>query len=230
MGVSDLRTYVERRVAKLKRSNRLMKEAAKSALMEDFETSRQPHTVIPTFLWISTAIKKLEHLQPRTPKDIRDAIERSPRDLDELYNDMIAKVSDRAKENAVLLAWVIYAVRPMFLEELHEAIAVDPRCFYESFDQLEDTRPELTELSVRQDLGMLLDIIDGKVFVIHQSVQDFVKRKNFLETWISPQPRLLVADCCMRYLLLCSNGSQRSTTGCDSARVSFAHRWDLHRT
>ena len=218
--LSDVRTYVERRVANLKRSTPSMKEAARSALMEDFEASRQPHRVIPTFLWISTAIRKLEQLQTLTPKNIREEIEKSPRDLDELYKDMIVTASERAKENAVMLAWVIYAGQPLTLEELQEAVAIDPSHVYESYGQLDDTRPQLTELSVRQVLGALLDFLEGRVFVIHQSVQDFVKRTNFLDSWISPEPRLFLADCCIRYLLLCPAVKKSVGTCSDIIEVS----------
>jgi len=180
-------------------------------------------------LWISTAIRKLEQLQTLTPKNIRDEIEGSPRDLDELYKDMIVTASERAKENAVILAWVIYAEEPLKLEELQEAIAIDPSRIYESYDQLDDTRPQLTELSVRQILGVILDVVEGRVFVIHQSVQDFVKRTNFLESWISPEPRLFIADCCMRYLLLCSAGTQGNPGRREIAGVSLPYPGSSYR-
>jgi hypothetical protein len=201
---SDLRTYIETRTTSLKRFNDRMREAARSTLMKDFEDSRHANRVAPTFLWISMAIRKLEQMRYPNVADVTAEIDNSSRDLDALFEQMIVTASERARTNAVMLAWIIYAQQPLTLTELQEAIAIDPSYEYASYDQLEDRRPMLSWSSVHQEIGVLVDNIEGRLFVIHQSVQDFTKRTKILERWISPEPRLFLGDSCIRYLLLCT--------------------------
>jgi hypothetical protein len=207
---SDLRTYIENRTASLRNFNDSMREAARSALMKDSEESQDGKQVGSTFLWTSVAIRKLEQLRYPTVADVKAEVENSSRDLDDLFENMIIIASERARLNAVILAWIIYAQQPLSLDELQEALAIDPSRDYVCYDQLNDTRPMLSWSSVRQELGVLIDNIEGKLFVIHQSVHDFVKKANLLDRWISPEPRLFLGDCCMRYLLLCRDRGQVS--------------------
>jgi hypothetical protein len=226
----DLRTYIESRIANLKKFNGPMRQAVKSALMKDFEDSLRVGQTGPTFLWISMAIKKLEQMPHPTIAKTESAIGNSSRDLDELFEELIVAAVDRAEENAVILAWVIYAEEPLSLEELQEAVAIEPSRDYSSYDELDDTRPMLTWSSVREQLGVLIDNIEGRLFVIHQSVDDFVKKAKPLNRWISPEPRLFLADCCMKYLLLCPVASQASPKRFDGTNVSPAYHHDSQTT
>ena len=216
---SDLRKYVDSRLANLEDFNYSMREAARAMIVKDFENPRLSYQVGSTFLLISIAIRKLEQMSFPTVAKIRAEIKDSSRNLDDLFEDMIVAVSERTPANAVILAWVVYAEQPLTLDQLQEATAVEPSRVYETYDQLDETRPQLTEPSVRRELGVLLDIVEGRVFVIHQSVQDFVKRTKLLERWVSPAPRTFVGECCMRYLILCLAESQ----GCveTSGKVSL---------
>lgn len=200
---NDLRTYIATRIAKLKNLDKPMKEAARYALMKDFENPRQVERAAPTFLWISMAIRKLEQMVYPNVAEVKVEIENSSHDLDSLFENIIVKASKRARTNAVILTWIIYSRQPLTLTELQEAAAIDPSHEYTSFDELKDQRRMLSWSSVHQELGVLVDNIEGRLFVIHQSVQDFTKRTRILERWISPEPRLFLADSCMRYLLLC---------------------------
>jgi DNA-binding transcriptional ArsR family regulator len=217
---SDLRAYIESRCSSLKDFDQRMREAARSALLKDLEDSLRVDRVGPTFLWISMAVRKLESIPLPSIKEIGAEIENTSRDLDKLFEGLIVTACDRAGKNALILAWVMYVEQPLTLEELRDATAIDPSRDYASYDQLEDTRPMLTGPNIRGELGTLLDILDGRLFVIHQSVQDFVKKKRILERWILPEPRLFLADCCLRYLLMCLAENQTGVSHHDKANVS----------
>lgn len=217
---NDLRTYIDNRTAGLRNFSESMREAARSALMKDFEDSQDSKNSGPTFLWTSVAIRKLEQMRYPTVADVKAEVENSSRDLDDLFENLIITASERARVNAVILAWIIYAQQPLSLDELQEATAIDPSRDYVSYDQLDDTRPMLSWSSVRQELGVLIDNIEGKLFVIHQSVHDFVKKAKLLDRWISPEPRLFLGDCCMQYLLLCTVRDQTSMGSLSKADVS----------
>jgi hypothetical protein len=195
-----------------------MREAARYALMNDIENSQQVARVAPTFLWISVAIRKPEQMVYLNVAEVKAEIENSSQDLDGLFEKMTVNASKRARTNAVILAWTIYSRHPLTLTELQEAAAIDPSHEYTSYDQLEDQRRMLSWSSVHQELRVLIDNIEGRLFVIHQSVQDFTKRTRILERWISPEPRLFLADSCMQYLLLCPAEiweSSRDSEHCD---------------
>lgn len=216
---NDLRTYIVVRITKLKKLDKPMKEVARDTLIQDFENPQKVERVRPTFLWISMAIRKLEQMVYPNVAEVKAEIENSSYDLDSLFEKTIVNASKRSRTNAVILTWIIYSRQPLTLIELQEAAAIDPSHEYKSYDQLKNERRMLSWSSVHQELGVIVDNIEGRLFVVHQSVQDFVKRTRILERWISPEPRLFLADSCMRYLLLCPAESW-GTTG-DSKKVGL---------
>ena len=68
---------------------------------------------------------------------------------------------------------------------------------------MDEDRSHLTPNSIRLSMGTLLDVIQDKVYPIHQSLKDFFQRFQpwpnnlFLEDEI---PRLLIAKSCIIYL------------------------------
>jgi hypothetical protein len=210
------------RIAKLKNLDKLMKEAARYALTKDFENSQQVERVAPTFLWISMAIRKLEQLVYPNIAEVKAEVENSSHDLDGLFVNIIVNASNRSRTNAVILTWVIYSRQPLTLTELQEAAAIDPSHEYASYDQLEDERRMLSWSSIHQELSVIIDNIEGRLFVIHQSVQDFTKRTRILERWMSPEPQLFLADSYMRYMLLCATENSGSLKDFRKASLEFS--------
>jgi hypothetical protein len=221
----DLGTFVESRIGELKDFRPEMRAAARAVLAKDIGDGSQHRGARPTFLWASIVVRKLQDLRVPTIAKVEKAINDSHGDLDELFEDLIRRTHARAREYVVVLAWVVYAQRPLRLPDLEHAVAINPACEYKSYKQLNEHWPELTPTSLRQDLGLLLDIIQGEVFVIHQSLQDFVKKTNFLEKLISMPPRLYIADSCLRYLLLCYSKDQKSEEVSRQASLSLLSIW-----
>jgi hypothetical protein len=199
----DLRIFVQSRIEELEDFRPEMRAAARSALEKDIGDDSQHGGARPTFLWASVVVRRLRNLVVPTIAKVKREIEDSSQDLDQLFEGLILKIHTRAKEYTVVLAWVVYAQQSLRLRELEHAVAIGPACGYTSYEQLDENRPDFTPTSFRQDLGVLLDIIDDKVFVIHQSLQDFLTRTDLLERLITSAPRLYVVDSCIRYLLLC---------------------------
>jgi hypothetical protein len=212
---SDLRVYIESRTSNSRNFSDSMRRAARSALLEDFEGPHQSYQAGPTFLWISMAIRKLEQIKFLSVDKIRKEIEASSRDLHELFKSIIVATSERARENAVILAWIIYGHSLLSVDQLRDAVAIDPSHEYTSYDQLDDARPLITRSSIHRQLGVIVDIVDDHLFLIHQSLEDFIRETNILDRWILPEPRLFLADYCMRYEFIYWNDIQ--------ARVSCAY-------
>lgn len=105
------------------------------------------------------------------------------------------------KTYSKLLAWIVYAGRPLTLLELEEALATQ-LCSKER-REIAQYRPVISETAVAECSGGLLEVINGTACFIHQSVKDFIIYKGLLST-ISfggiSSSTLYLAKVCMTYL------------------------------
>ncbi|CAG9985295.1 unnamed protein product, partial [Clonostachys byssicola] len=156
-----------------------------------------------TFLWIHIILKEIRRIDFPNRKSVQKVIEKTPRELDELYTDLF-RAASRGKHAIAILAWVAYAKRPLSLRELETAVAVMLTNSGNWADCLED-RISLDADLIKERLGTLIDVIDGELFVIHQSLLDFLKSRptiwheGDLELQL-PRPNLALGRACMRYL------------------------------
>ena len=126
-----------------------------------------------TFLWVDIIIKRIDRLSLPNRRKIRIEIDDTPVELQHLYKTLTHKICEE-EDNARLLIWVLYARRPLMLPELEVALAVRPEERQDCIEDLEEVKTALTDTSVRNSAGLLVEIIDGAVYLIHQSVKDFL--------------------------------------------------------
>lgn len=86
--------------------------------------------------------------------------------------NLVHAVIQRDRDNARLLAWVVYARRPLDLKALEDAMAIKLTEKYTSYEQCLQDRPCLSSDEVHKVFGTLLDIDEGKVYLIYQSLKD----------------------------------------------------------
>lgn len=167
-----------------------------------------------TFLWITIVVRRLARMAYLSIPKIKQEINASSVELHELYEPLVAEALERHKENAYILAWVVYAMEPLTVAALSEAISVSPQASTNQHVQIEDVVGTLTEEDIRVELGVLLDIVDNRVFVIHQSLEDFLKEHDPFshKRDLSLPPKRFIAYSCMDYLLLhgCSRADEDS--------------------
>ncbi|VUC35844.1 unnamed protein product [Clonostachys rosea] len=156
-----------------------------------------------TFLWIHIILKEIRKLNFPSKKSIRQVIEKTPQELDELYTTLFRAVS-RGKHATAILAWVTFAKRPLSLKELEIAVAVMVTNSGGWMDCYEEKVSFDVDL-IKERLGTLIDVIDGELFLIHQSLLDFLKSRS--EIWYKGdlelkllRPNLEIGRTCMRYL------------------------------
>ncbi|QVM13334.1 hypothetical protein D8B26_007942 [Coccidioides posadasii str. Silveira] len=155
-----------------------------------------------TFLWLEVVLRRIRAIKLPSLKRITETIKNSPQDLDELYQVIIGRVLEEDIDSARFLAWVVYAKYPLDLETLADAVAIDPRKKYKTYTDCLQDRPHLTPDEVHKDFGMLVDVIGGKIFLIHQSVKDYFESHNPLQPLIGIHPRLALTHITMAYLSL----------------------------
>jgi hypothetical protein len=156
-----------------------------------------------TFLWISIVIRKIKRLELPNQNKVMREIEESPPELGELYQKLAEQLF-KEEDTARLLTWVTYARKPLSLIELETALAVRPEENCWCIKDTEKYRTQLTESSVNESAGLLLEVIDGNAYLIHQSVKDFLLKagnplaaSDFLH---KEKPDTFLARACIRYL------------------------------
>ncbi|KAF5851452.1 hypothetical protein GGP41_004293, partial [Bipolaris sorokiniana] len=160
--VRDIKLFVSARVTGLSRIQ---------GFNEDFRTLVQT-TLLQraegTFLWVGFAMHELS--QKQTCSEILEALEDLPPSLPAIYSRMLLRISARQRERSqAILRWVTMAARPLQLRELAAAVGIQ-------------AMPPITIEQVARDAvalcGPLLRVQENEVSLIHQSVRDYLLRKE----------------------------------------------------
>ncbi|UKZ61131.1 uncharacterized protein TrAtP1_002402 [Trichoderma atroviride] len=156
-----------------------------------------------TFLWISIVLKRLEVATPLLSEaGMEEMINESPSNLEKLFENIISQIKEAKDMTAQkLLIWAVYGRRPLTLAELEEAIAVQDDST--SKGSTKKYSVALTESSVTTATGVILEIIDGKIHLVHQSAKDFLLKSGHLAEFAfctSLHPSTYLAKVCMTYL------------------------------
>ncbi|KAJ8108205.1 hypothetical protein OPT61_g8336 [Boeremia exigua] len=177
-----------------------------SSLREDFTDNmkemikRQCHEQVDgTFLWLEVVIRDIGSLDFPNVESIQERFKQTSLNLEELYRSLIQDMVQK-KIDIRLLAWVAYAQEPLSLKSLEDAMAIGTPEANTTLKERETKKSHLTARNVQRALGTLLDVIDDKVYLIHQSVKDFFVLENPLQAYINVPPRLLPAYACLAYL------------------------------
>ena len=105
--------------------------------------------------------------------DIRETIRKLPKNLPETYNRILSRIAEmgNAKIAEKVFPWVATARRPLLLEELREAIAVEPLQPYSDPERLVN---ELSQIVSCCGNLIVLDEHDETVQFTHQTVKKFL--------------------------------------------------------
>jgi ankyrin repeat protein len=125
------------------------------------------------FLWASLILKELETATDTSPRAVRKTLKTLPPDLPGVYLNILSKIQPRDQETAEsILRWVTWAMRPLTLEELTIAIAIQPE--HTSMSTMEDLLQTDLRKVLRLVFGPMLRIEDNTVHLVHQSAKDFL--------------------------------------------------------
>lgn len=158
-----------------------------------------------TFLWISIILRKLRRLRYPTADIIKDIME-IPKDLDDLYKDLIHVAFREDSHDVAILAWMAYAKTPLGLRALEMAVTVSVNSDITSWTDCCKKKVSLNRDIIRKNLGTLVDVIGNRLYFIHQSLRDFlIKPDNSI--WWQPdtrlsmlRPELMLGKACISYL------------------------------
>ncbi|KAM0476085.1 hypothetical protein ACHAPX_006502 [Trichoderma viride] len=193
-----------------------------------------------TFLWISIVLKRLKVATPLLSEaGMEEMINESPSDLEKLFENIISGIKEAKDITAQkLLIWVVYGRRPLTLAELEEAIAVQDDST--SKGSTKKYSVALTESGVTTATGVILEIIDGKIHLVHQSAKDFLLKSGHLAEFafcMSLHPSSYLATVCMTYLCFtdivesesCRNDESQNERNIQHPFLQYAARnWYRH--
>jgi hypothetical protein len=153
-----------------------------------------------TFLWVGFAVHEL--LQKRTCSEVLGVLENLPTGLPAYYSRMLQDIpAEQRQTSSSILRWVTLALRPLELQELAAAVDVRPFSSRLTIDQA--TRDVITLC------GPLLRVQEREVSLVHQSVRDYLLRKEedsnaVLEAYrIRPQTtHLEIVQSCLNCVML----------------------------
>ncbi|KAI1839800.1 hypothetical protein JX266_013987, partial [Neoarthrinium moseri] len=170
--------------------------------MRNMITARLSEKAGRTFLWVDIVIRRVQAMSFPSTALIDAEIAKSSSDLNDLYTSLIHALGSN-KRHATILVWVALAKRPLLCAELAEAISVDLDEEATSFQRCLERKPQVTPDQLHRSLGTLLDVIDGKVYLMHQSVKDFLEEADALkEIFCSIRTPLIPAYVTTTYLQL----------------------------
>lgn len=126
-----------------------------------------------TFLWVSLVVEQLRDTDRR---DIEEVLEELPAGLENLYDLIMKRITQKVKKKNqdvchILLSIVTTAERPLRLEELLEFIKFQWTDYKKDYD-VRDMK------DIVRDCGSFLSIRDDIVYLVHQSVKDYMVGKG----------------------------------------------------
>jgi ankyrin repeat protein len=155
------------------------------------------------FLWVFLILFDLKTSTDSSPFAIRKKLKSLPEDLPNLYNRILLNINvDDVEAANNILRWVVWAKRPLSLQELKIAVAIRPE--QTSMSKISETMRCDLETDLYSILGPLIDIRDGLVYLVHQSAKAYLKNMKPIAcnaiSALSDESNLYISTCCLAYL------------------------------
>lgn len=163
----------------------IMKRAQDIRIKKDLEQHEQDFlqeklTEIPnqTYLWVSLTLDYIQGLDGFTKGKVRETVYyKIPNTVDRAYDKILSRSKDQCKAKH-LLHTVLAAKRPLSVEELSLAMALKREG--QSHDDIrEEIEPvERFTTTLRDLCGLILVVVNSKVYLLHQTVKEFLVQNS----------------------------------------------------
>ncbi|RMZ90014.1 hypothetical protein DV736_g2766, partial [Chaetothyriales sp. CBS 134916] len=125
------------------------------------------------FLWVNLQLDSLCHSSKAQRDDlVEEVLENLPEGLEDTYIRILERIENQSEYMRGLalncLGWMIYARRPLSIEELQDALATNSSCKCR-----QDLRPDSVKV-ILEACGNLLEEANDTIRPIHYSVQEFL--------------------------------------------------------
>lgn len=170
-----------------------------------------------TYLWLYLVMEEVRNSLPYISKEIGDVIERIPETVEEAYERLLQKSTNKKAARA-LLHVIVGAYRPLSLAELKVAFYITASPSVGSYNELSlgqnRREDEICNVrfheKIRTLCGLFVFVHDGYVYLIHQTAEEFLlakgQERDLVYHWKHSLHRAecerIMANACIRYLLL----------------------------
>ncbi|KAM6478456.1 ankyrin repeat-containing domain protein [Trichoderma sp. SZMC 28011] len=182
---------------------------------------RLMHVPNRTYLWVYLTLDLIESSINVTEKMILEATSNIPKTIDEAYERILSR-SSNTRQARIILHIIVAAARPLTVKEMNFALASsETRQPHPDMELVPDDR---FRENLRNICGLCIVIVDSKVYLLHQTVKEFLVKRNMTQTlqsqsddyeWkysIQPQEsHITLAKICVWHLLAGSQILYEST-------------------
>ncbi|KAI0184320.1 hypothetical protein EV127DRAFT_321053, partial [Xylaria flabelliformis] len=142
-------------------------------LPEEQQILQHELTRIPnrTYLWVYLMFDVIEDMISITKAELREVIRSIPKSIEAAYDKILCRSRNREKAMR-LLHIVVAATRPLSLQEMALALAIDEK--HRSYaDLMLEPGPRFCQ-TVRDLCGLFVTIIDSNIYLLHQTAKEFL--------------------------------------------------------
>ncbi|EPE35822.1 Ankyrin repeat-containing protein [Glarea lozoyensis ATCC 20868] len=196
----EIDLVIRRRVRKLSSELRL-NHLEQSTL--EAELLRTTHR---TYLWLTLILDIVRGTINPTSRKLRATINNLPTTVNKAYEAILSKIGEDEKP----LAWklfhiIVAAARPLTLQEMNVALAIDRQ--HQSYSDLDLDSEARFEATVKNISGLFVTVVDHKVYLIHQTAKDFLCTQTLGDPTMGFKINLgdahaVLAEICLQYLTL----------------------------
>ena len=184
-----------------------------------------------TYLWLRLIFDALEKSLASSKRELSRLVESIPNTLQQAYAAILKQCINPEKARKVFQI-LLAAQLPLTVQQLSIATSID--LDIEDDGELEAESREVFREKVRQICGLFVNVIDDKVYFIHQTAREFLMIENLrdpINTTIDLP--LHITDChltmalsCTRYLI---QGARRPSQSFGTEFMEYAsNNWDMH--
>ncbi len=172
-----------------------------------------------TYLWLHLMLNAIRESLDSTAFRLERLVSKLPRSIEDAYEKILRKVdndSERAQEARTLLHIVVAAVRPLTIQEMNLALAVDEKVRIgqscQSYSDLTLEYEDAFAEKVRNLCGLFVTVINARIYLIHQTAKEFLVAKQHVLSTPSPEvwkyslkpveSNSVILKICLYYLLL----------------------------
>ena len=151
---------------------------------QEFRTLHSWLTAGPqrTYLWIDLIFSHLQHMLNATSVKLEDLVERLPTTLDEVYEEILKRSTDKIAAKRILQA-LLAAYRPLTVNDIAILLSMDKSDVDESAFLAKVDSYERWRKKIRNICGLLVVVVHSRVYLLHQTARQFL-----LDTYEPQQP------------------------------------------
>ncbi|PQE07556.1 ankyrin repeat domain-containing protein [Rutstroemia sp. NJR-2017a BBW] len=196
----EINCVIEARLNELERSSVITSATARNMLRDGLSNVENR-----TYLWIHIIFAGLEKEPRLDVRTIQKFLNELPTSVEDAY-EAILRRSNEPEDAKRLLHIILAATRPLSPKEIAVALYITDEVH--SHDDLEIQEDSQLKITLRCLCGLFVSIVDGKVFLIHQTAKEFLLSRagsvatsgcwrQSLESRVS---NVILARCCLLYL------------------------------